>query len=97
VKRLLGELQGDPLTRVPKGFPADHPAADLLRFRYYILFTTLPPAIATTPKLYTELLKRFEAIAPFIEFFAAALRRPAAAQERPKNGHFDDRHLPVDF
>ena len=31
VLRLLGDLQGEQLTRVPKGFAKDHPAEDLLR------------------------------------------------------------------
>jgi uncharacterized protein (TIGR02453 family) len=31
LRTLLGELQGDRLMRVPKGFSADHPAADLVR------------------------------------------------------------------
>jgi uncharacterized protein (TIGR02453 family) len=97
VKRLLGDVQGDQLSRVPKGFPADHPAAGLLRLKYYVLFVTLPPEIATTPQLYTEVLKRFKAMAPFIEFLHAPLARAKALPARPKNGHFNDRQLPVDF
>jgi uncharacterized protein (TIGR02453 family) len=96
VKRLFGDLLGDQLTRVPKGFAADHPAADLIRFKSYVLFTTLPPDIATTPRLYTEVLKRFRAISPFLNFITRPVLR-AKAQKRPKSGHFDDRHLPVGF
>ena len=51
VKRLFGAMQGEQLSRVPKGFRAEHPAADLLRFKQFLLFTTLDPAIVTTPKL----------------------------------------------
>ena len=68
VKRLLGELQGEQATRVPKGFPADHEAADLLRHKRYFLYTTLDPAVATTPKLVREIVSRFEAMVPFTEF-----------------------------
>ncbi len=74
VRRLFGELDGESLSRVPKGFPADHPAADLLRRKQYLLWKSLDASLATTPKLLTEVASRFEAIGPFIEF----LNRPIA-------------------
>jgi uncharacterized protein (TIGR02453 family) len=73
VRRLLGELQGDKLTRVPKGFAADHPAADLLRFKQFVLYTVLPPEVATSPKLYPEIVDRFRAMVPFLRFLNAPL------------------------
>ena len=78
VKKLLGAVQGERLSRVPKGFAANHPAADLLRFKQYLLFTTLDAAIVTTPRLLTELIKHFRAITPFLEF----LNAPLAAKRR---------------
>src|SRR5438034_10977421 len=33
VRKLLGALEGEQLSRVPRGFPADHPAAGLLRYK----------------------------------------------------------------
>ncbi len=79
VKRLLGDLQGEQLSRVPKGFCADHPAADLLRFKRFILYVELPPDLATTPALYGEVLQRFRAMRPFLEFLnGPAARRPAS-------------------
>jgi uncharacterized protein (TIGR02453 family) len=54
IKRLFGAVQGEQLSRVPKGFCAEHPAADLLRFKQFLLFTTLDAAIVTTPKLFTS-------------------------------------------
>lgn len=96
VKKQLGALQGDKLTRVPKGFDAGHPAADLLVYKYFILFTTLPAGIATTPKLLTEVSKRFRTMTPFIEFLQAPMR-PKTAAKIPKSGQFSDKHLPVAF
>lgn len=84
VKELLGELQGDQLSRVPKGFCADHPAADLLRFKQFILYVELPAELATTPQFFGEAVKRFRAMQPFLEFLAAPLaskRKPIPAQE----------------
>ncbi|HEY9249272.1 MAG TPA: DUF2461 domain-containing protein, partial [Rariglobus sp.] len=36
LRKLMGELHGEQLTRIPKGFAADHPADDLLRFKMYL-------------------------------------------------------------
>ena len=74
VRRLFGELQGERLSRVPKGFCAEHPAADLLRFKQFILYVELPPDLATTPALYGEILKRFRAMVPFLGFLTAPLK-----------------------
>ncbi len=74
VKRFFGEVYGDRLTRVPKGFAPDHPAADLLRLKQYLLFANLDVKLATTPKLYREVAARFKAMTPFLEF----LNRPFA-------------------
>jgi uncharacterized protein (TIGR02453 family) len=78
IKRLFGAMQGEQLSRVPKGFCAEHPAADLLRFKQFLLFTTLDAAIVTTPRLFTELEKRFRAMTPFLDF----LNAPLAARRR---------------
>ena len=86
VRKLLGDLHGEQLTRTPKGFAADHPAADLLRFKRFILYVELPPELATTPKMYTEVLQRFKAMAPFLNFLRAA------ATPKNKRGT-DDRFL----
>ncbi len=71
----MGELQGEQTKRTPKGFLADDPAADLLRHKNFLLFTKLDPDIATTPKLFREIVTRFEAITPFVEFLDKPLLR----------------------
>jgi len=76
-RRLLGELQGDELTRAPKGFDPAHPAVDLIRKKDWILDTTLDGALVTTPRLHREIADRFRAMAPMIEF----LNRPLAARK----------------
>ncbi len=75
VRRLLGELQGEQLARVPKGFCADHPAADLLRFKQLLLYVELPAGLATSPTLYREIVDRFRAMTPFLRFLNAPLPR----------------------
>jgi uncharacterized protein (TIGR02453 family) len=73
VKQLFGAVQGEQLSRVPKGFDAAHPAADLLRFKQFILYVELEPELATGPELYAEIVKRFRAMRPFLEFLNTPL------------------------
>jgi uncharacterized protein (TIGR02453 family) len=73
LKRLAGDLQGDQLSRAPKGFPTAHPAAGHLRRKQLYYFTELPAGLATTPGVYKEIVTRFEAMAPFLEFLNAPL------------------------
>jgi len=80
--RLLGEIQGDRLARVPKGYLPDHPAADLLRLKQCYLYTTLDPAIATTPRLFTTIVESFIAMSPLIDF----LNEPLVAANRRQSG-----------
>ena len=81
LRTLMGEMHGEQLSRVPKGFPCTHAAADLLRYKQFLLFTTLDAAIATTPRVFTELEKCFRAMAPFLEF----LNTPLVARVRGIN------------
>lgn len=82
VRKLLGNLEGAQLSRVPRGFPADHPDADLLRYKYYLLFKELPARLVSSPKLYKEIVDRFRVMVPFLQFltasFAAKPKKPNA-------------------
>ena len=81
LRKLFGELKGDQLARIPKGFPATHPAADLVRFKNYILYVELAPDLAISPQLYKEIVDRFRAMVPFLQFLtgAFAARRKTTA------------------
>ncbi len=79
-RSLMGEVTGDKLQRVPKGFPADHTAAELLKHKAWYFYQALDPEIVTTPKLFRELRKRFLASLPLLEF----LNEPLAASAKKK-------------
>ncbi len=78
LRTLLGEMQGEQLTRPPKGFCAEHPAADLVRHKQWLYYLVLPAEVATTPKLLPEVVERFRALTPFVDF----LNRPLVANRR---------------
>jgi uncharacterized protein (TIGR02453 family) len=82
LRALMGELQGDRLSRVPKGFGADHPAADLVCYKQWLFYVMLDAKLATTPRLFDELVERFRLMMPFVEFLNAPLRTQTRATRK---------------
>ncbi len=81
-QKLLGKLDGSAVTRMPKGFAADHPAEDLIRMKQWLYWIELDAKLATTPRLLPELVKRFRAAAPVIAMLNAPLRSNAPKSAR---------------
>jgi uncharacterized protein (TIGR02453 family) len=79
LRKLVGGLQGEQLSRMPKGFPVDHPAEGLLRQKQWYLESTLSISLLTTPRVVPELARRFAVMAPLVEF----LNRPFAQKKKP--------------
>ncbi|WP_260702949.1 DUF2461 domain-containing protein [Edaphobacter flagellatus] len=75
---LMTEFDGSKLTRLPKGFLPESPAADLILNRQWGYSTRLPVEAATKPTLVKEIVKRFEAATPLIAF----LNQPLAPKAR---------------
>jgi uncharacterized protein (TIGR02453 family) len=71
--RLVEPFDGRPLLRAPRGFPAEHPAADLLRVRSWAHFARLPGDIALQDGLVDAVVDRFRALAPFVDLLNVVL------------------------
>jgi uncharacterized protein (TIGR02453 family) len=82
VKKLMGELYGETMTRVPKGFDPAHPAAELLKRKRLFLYIQLDRALAASPKIVKEISTRFEAMAPFVEHINRPLIALKSKQKR---------------
>lgn len=65
------------LTRAPKGFPAEHPAMEWIKWRQWGVTAHLPAEAALRPSLAAEVEKRFRLAAPMINFLNAPLARSA--------------------
>lgn len=78
----MGAIQGEQLRRMPKGFPAEHPAGDALRRKQFYFWKELEPDLATSARLEKELLARFEAMYPFLRFLDEAVLGARKAQQR---------------
>ena len=75
----IGGLQGERMSRVPRGFAKDHPAADLLQYRQFLAFREEPAAFATAKTFYAQLKGTLETIAPLVQF----LNEPLIASQEP--------------
>jgi uncharacterized protein (TIGR02453 family) len=72
-RKQVGELGGDKLTRVPRGFPKDHPAAEFLKYKHFVAGAEFPAAFATDPKFYKTVLAVFRRMTPLARFLNAPL------------------------
>ena len=72
-RRAVGQLSGEKLTRVPRGYVKDHPAAEYLRHRQFIGGREYPADFAVSPRFYSELLTVFRGIAPLVGFLNNAI------------------------
>jgi uncharacterized protein (TIGR02453 family) len=78
-RRDVGVLEGERLQRVPRGFPADHPAADYLKFKQYLAGRQFDGAFAASPRFYGTLLTTFRRLAPVVRFLNAPLPKTTLA------------------
>ena len=88
-RRTFGELSGETLTRVPRGYPADHPAATYLKHRQFYGGAEFPATLAHSRAFYPTLVATFRALMPLVRFLndplvqsgvRASLLRPSEAR-----------------
>ena len=81
---VVGELDGERLTRVPRGYPADHEASHYLRYKQFLAGREYPADFAVSDRFYPELLRVFRAIVPLVRFLNDGLRAATSPAPRPR-------------
>jgi uncharacterized protein (TIGR02453 family) len=81
-KRCLGSLEGDRLTRVPRGFNRDHPAAEYLKFTRFVAGREFPAEFAVSDAFYPTVVRTFRALMPIVRF----LNEPLTGMRDPGSG-----------
>ena len=76
-KRHLGELQGDCLSRVPRGFSKDDPAAEYLKHYRFVAGREFPASLATSAEFYPTLVRTFRSLMPLVRFLNEPLLAPS--------------------
>lgn len=80
--RKIGGLQGERLTRVPRGYPKDHAAADYLQYRQFMGYREEAATLATQKDFYKQLRTTFETIAPLVQFLNEPLLESLKTERR---------------
>lgn len=72
-KKHWGAIEGNQVKTTPKGFPKDHPAIDLLRYKSYVISHHFTDKEVTTPGFAKEVMKYFKATRPFFDYMSEVL------------------------
>jgi uncharacterized protein (TIGR02453 family) len=75
-KLVYGDLDKSPeytLTRIPKGYEADNPAAEYLKMKSYVAMVAITDADLTSKDLVKKTVTAFEALQPLINFVNEAV------------------------
>lgn len=73
-REAVGELEGERLSRVPRGYRKDAPAAHYLQFKQFLAGAEYEASFATSARFYSELVKVFKAVTPLVRFLNRPLR-----------------------
>jgi uncharacterized protein (TIGR02453 family) len=74
-EKLLGKLTGESVSRMPKGFDPESPAAYLLKMKQWLFWQEMDVKLATSPTLKTEIVKRFRAATPVLDMLNTGLKK----------------------
>ncbi|MET0464271.1 MAG: DUF2461 domain-containing protein [Chitinophagaceae bacterium] len=70
-------LSGETLTRVPRGYDANSPAADLLRYKQFLLERKFTDAEVLSPDFIDTAVVTMKALRPFFDYMSEVLYVPA--------------------
>ncbi|MEZ5306428.1 MAG: DUF2461 domain-containing protein [Pyrinomonadaceae bacterium] len=74
-RETFGDLEGEQLKTAPKGFPKDHPAIDLLKFKSFIVVRKFKSDKALTETSFAkDTLSGFRSLQPMLLFLREATR-----------------------
>ena len=69
-------VQGEALTRPPRGFAPDHPFIEDIKKKSFYAMHEVSPKVASSPALVDEVAETFSALSPLMKFLCAAVDVP---------------------
>ncbi|HEY9197506.1 MAG TPA: DUF2461 domain-containing protein [Mucilaginibacter sp.] len=69
----FGSLKGEQLKTMPKGYDAGHEAADLLRYKQYILVRNFTDDEVLSDRFFGEVCQTYKNMRPFFDYMSEAL------------------------
>ncbi len=77
IAETFGPLYGEELSRVPQGYPKDHPAAALLRRKQFMLRRLFSDEEVLSPDFVFTMNEMFKKMRPFLDFMSEVLTTDA--------------------
>lgn len=72
-KNYFGQIEGEKLTRPPKGYDISHPDIELLKLKSFLVTHRVPNKLVTSNDFLTHSVKVFKTLYPFNNFLNRAL------------------------
>lgn len=66
--KFFGEVSGERLKTIPRGYPKDHPEADLLRLKSVTVTRHVSDTEVASPAFFPETIETFRVMKPFLEY-----------------------------
>lgn len=73
LKKTFGKLQGEQLSSAPKGYPKDHPAIGLLRYKQYVLRYEFSEKDIYSKDFVKKVNEVFKKMRPFFDYMSEVL------------------------
>jgi uncharacterized protein (TIGR02453 family) len=77
IQMTFGEMQGEQVKTTPKGFPKDHPAIELLRYKQYWFEKTYTDQEVLSESFLKKVNSDFKAVRPFFDYMTDVLTTDA--------------------
>ncbi|HTP10767.1 MAG TPA: DUF2461 domain-containing protein [Anaerolineae bacterium] len=72
-KKHFGSLSGEKLKTPPRGYPADHPDIELLKYKHFIAGHNLSDKEVLSPRLMAQTIEVFAALKPLLDWLNDAV------------------------
>jgi uncharacterized protein (TIGR02453 family) len=66
--KYFGKIDGEKLKNAPKGYPADHPQVELLKFKSYLVVNEVKDEIVVSDKFFDHVMNVIRAMKPFNDY-----------------------------
>lgn len=66
--KYFGEIEGEKLKSAPKGYPANHPHIDLLKFKSYLVTNMVNDDKVLEPSFFSHVINVFKEMKPFNDY-----------------------------
>lgn len=72
-RKHFGEIQGEKLSRAPRGYPVDHPNIELLKLKSFIALRKFSDEEVLQGNFMEEVIKSYRTVQPFNEYLNVAI------------------------